>query len=119
MNRVIIQETTVTGRANFWTLFNEIRAGCGIEEGNTPIVYRYFERMAYRADIERIIGRRFSLTIPEPPVVEELVSITSHYTVIHSNAQTEIDLPDNDELEIFTKDRFENTRLFNFLHFFN
>ena len=121
MNRVIIQETTVTGRANFWTLFNEIRAGCGIEEGNTPIVYRYFDRMAYRADIERIIGRRFRLTTPEPPVVGDIVQITPFYATVHSNrVDQEVVYPDVSLIEKFYQYGNEDDEDFtiNFLWFF-
>jgi hypothetical protein len=68
--RSIIQETTITDRARFWDNNGVLRAGCGIEDGNTPIWYGLIDRHIYRNEERyQLRGRRFRLSELPAPII--------------------------------------------------
>ena len=71
-NDGIAQETTVEGRASMWSNNGVLRAGCGIEEGNTPIWDALIDRNYFNDTLDLQIRRRhFQLDQIFPPNIAE------------------------------------------------
>jgi len=88
INGQIKNETQIDDKANFWDLYQILRAGCGIEEGNEPIHYGLIDRQYYTNEAYMAYRRR-NFTVEanktfEPPVIEGggLVPIANPFVTI-------------------------------------
>ena len=83
VNESIIQETTINDRARFWDNNGILRAGCGIEDGNTPIWYGLIDRQIYRNEARYALrGRRFRLAELPPPDID--IAVISEVPVLYA-----------------------------------
>ena len=66
--RQIIQETQIEDKAHFIDNFGVLRAGCGIDEEQSPVWYGLINRRMYNNEVPQILQKRvFRKCLLEPP----------------------------------------------------